>query len=138
MLFFLHPAISVLSDESNDPQHAMSSESTEMHENEESARAKIHWQEIGQVDNMMIAGLAKEMLESEGIPVVVMSQAGFLGELGLPLQNMFTGGPSRTRLLVPEESADDATALMFETMGEMWYPSAFSSSTKPTDQENAS
>lgn len=138
MLFFLNPAIAVLADDTADAQNASSGASSEPEENEESARAKIHWCEIGQVDNMMIAGLAKEMLESEGIPVVVMSQSGFLGELGLPLQNMFTGAPSRTRLLVPEESADDATALMFETMGEMWYPSISSTDTQPTDRENAS
>lgn len=96
--------------------------STDEVTDEESARAKISWQEIGQVDNMMIAGLAKEMLESEGIPVVVMSQAGFLGELGVPLASMFSGEPVRTRLLVPREAAEEATSLMFETMGEMWYP----------------
>lgn len=78
------------------------------------------WKMLGTLDDKMTAGLAKEVLESSGIPAVVISRSGFFGSMGLTLDSFYSGKPGTFELSVPTVRMQEADEILCMTLGEDW------------------
>ena len=78
------------------------------------------WEMIGTIDNKVSADLAKEILESSGIPAVVISRSGFFGDLGLPLDSFYSQKPGTFELSVPTVRKEEAMEILSMTIGQDW------------------
>ncbi|MCK4607022.1 MAG: hypothetical protein KAU35_06985 [candidate division Zixibacteria bacterium] len=76
---------------------------------------------LGCVDGKAFADLARGVLESVGIPVVVVSGSGFFGDIGLPLNPVFDPKLSCSfEISVPAAHRSEAAELLDMTLGDKW------------------
>lgn len=86
----------------------------------ESAKEQ-EWVLLGTIEARPFADLARETLKSLDIPAVVMSRAGFFGNIGLPLNSIFDGGkPGVFEISVPQSFVQEAAETLDMTLGDKW------------------
>ncbi len=78
------------------------------------------WICIGSIEDKISADFAEETLKSNQIPVVVISNSGFFGAAGLPLNSLYGHTSALFDLSVPEEYEEDATEILTMILGEKW------------------
>lgn len=78
------------------------------------------WVMLGTLNEKPSADLAKEILESSGIPTVVISRSGFFGSIGLRLDNLYSGKPGNFELSVPTVHRTEAEEILEATLGDQW------------------
>ena len=78
------------------------------------------WIVIGTTGDKISADFAKEILESNEIPAVVISKSGFFGTAGLPLVPFYTSESAAFEVSVPEEFGEEASELLEMTLGSKW------------------
>lgn len=88
----------------------------------ESANEKEQeWVLLGTIEERPFADLARETLKSLDIPAVVVSRAGFFGNIGLPLNPIFAGGKSGVfEISVPSSFIKEAAETLDMTLGDKW------------------
>lgn len=79
------------------------------------------WVMIGTVDDQLSADFAKETLSTYEIPAVIISQSGFLGNIGLTLTSFHSGKQALFEISVPTDDADEASEILQLTLGEKWH-----------------
>ena len=84
---------------------------------------EVEWIKLGMVPDKLSAELAKQMLEAEDIPVVVISRSGFFGEIGLTLHDFYSGQPGLFEVSVPKHLAAEASEILSGLLGDRWRPS---------------
>ena len=76
----------------------------------------IRWVTLGDIEDRVFAGLARETLKSMGIPAVIVSRSGFFGNVGLTLNPFFNARRrSSFEVSVPwpwREEASDALVMV--------------------------
>lgn len=76
---------------------------------------------LGTIEERPFADLARETLKSQDIPAIVISRAGFFGNIGLPLNPIFGGGkPGVFEISVPLSFVKEAAELLDMTLGDKW------------------
>jgi hypothetical protein len=79
------------------------------------------WIVLGMVEDRVFAGLARETLESMGIPAVVVSKSGFFGNVGLPLNPFFSSRSVPSfEVSVPWVWRDEAGDALDSVLGSKW------------------
>jgi hypothetical protein len=78
------------------------------------------WVVIGTVGDKISADFAREIMESNEIPSVVISKSGFFGTAGLPLVPFYTSESAAFEISVPGEFREDASELLDMTLGSKW------------------
>ncbi len=78
------------------------------------------WLLIGIVQSKVFADLARETLESCGIPSVVISKSGFFGNVGLPLNPFYEPKTAAFEVSVPAVHREEAIEVLDATLGEKW------------------
>ena len=78
------------------------------------------WTMIGYVSDKFSSDFAKETLMSCDIPVVVMSHAGFLGDAGMMLNQIYSGQTAAFEISVPKDDADEASEILLLALGDKW------------------
>ncbi len=79
------------------------------------------WVEIGSIDSRLMADLARETLQSMGIPAVVRSRDGFFGDAGLVFNPIFKSGGARYTITVAVSQRDEAEETLQMTLGEKFH-----------------
>jgi len=78
------------------------------------------WVLIGIVENKVFADLARETLESCGVPAVVISKSGFFGNVGLPLNPIYEPKVAAFEISVPVVYRTEAIEVLDMTLGDKW------------------
>ena len=79
------------------------------------------WVVLGTIEDRPFADLARETLKSLDIPAVVVSRAGFFGNVGLPLNSIFDGGKAGVfEIKTPKSFAKEAAETLDMTLGDKW------------------
>ena len=79
------------------------------------------WVVLGTIADRPFADLARETLKSLNIPAVVVSRAGFFGNIGLPLNPIFDGGKLGVfEISVPQSFIQEAADSLDMTLGDKW------------------
>lgn len=78
------------------------------------------WVMIGSVGDKISADFAKATLESQNIPVVVISKSGFFGTAGLPLIPFYSPESAMFEVSVPVSFSEEASTVCRMTLGEKW------------------
>lgn len=81
---------------------------------------KKAWIVIGLVGDKISADFVKATLESQNIPVVVISKSGFFGTVGLPLVPFYSPDSAKFEVSVPVSFAEEAQTVCRMTLGEKW------------------
>ncbi len=81
---------------------------------------KKGWIVIGHVKDQTSADYAKETLESYDIPVVVFSESGFFGQVGLNLPSPIGKHKGMFQIQVPSELDEDAINILNMIFGDGW------------------
>ena len=78
------------------------------------------WVMLGVIEDKVFADLARETLESCGIPAVVISKSGFFGNVGLPLNPFYEPKAASFEVSVPNVHSAEAIEILDMTLGEKW------------------
>lgn len=78
------------------------------------------WVMIGFVGDKISADFVKATLESQDIPVVVISKSGFFGTAGLPLVPFYSPESAMFEVSVPAVFSEEASTVCRMTLGEKW------------------
>ena len=79
------------------------------------------WGVVGTVEQQVFADLARETLNSQDIPNVVVSKGGFFGSVGLNFNPLFDSRkPWVFEVSVPAVFASEAAELLDVTLGDKW------------------
>lgn len=78
------------------------------------------WVVIGSVEDKISADFVKATLESQDIPVVVISKSGFFGTAGLPLVPFYSPKSAMFEVSVPVAFSEDARTVCSMTLGDKW------------------
>ena len=81
---------------------------------------KLGWTMIGKVKDKMSADFAKETLESYHIPVVIISESGYFGDVGLNLPSLAGKGLGKFQIHIPSELREDAENVLNMIFGDDW------------------
>jgi len=78
------------------------------------------WILLGTVGDKISADFAKEVLKSYEIPSVVISKSGFFGEVGLPLNPIYSTESALFEVSVPVIHVEEAAVLLDMALGDSW------------------
>jgi RNA polymerase subunit RPABC4/transcription elongation factor Spt4 len=82
---------------------------------------KQEWVVLGTIEARPFADLARETLKSLDIPAVVVSRAGFFGNIGLPLNSVFDSGKLGIfEIRVHQSFINEAADALDMTLGDKW------------------
>ncbi|MDH3891043.1 MAG: hypothetical protein OEV49_08145 [candidate division Zixibacteria bacterium] len=88
---------------------------------EHAKETEQEWVVLGTIEDRPFADLARETLKSLDIPAVVVSRAGFFGNIGLPLNSVFDGGKLGVfEISVPQSFVREAADTLDMTLGDKW------------------
>jgi len=79
------------------------------------------WTVIGSVDDRLMADLARETLQSLGIPAVIRSRDGFFGDAGLVFTPFFKQSEARYPVSVPTAHRAEAIEALEATLGDKYH-----------------
>ena len=88
--------------------------------NELQNNEECKWVMIGAINDSISSDYAKETLQSNDIPVVIISESGFFGTAGLPLNPFYGTMEGMFEVSVPEESSKEATEILDMILGDSW------------------
>jgi hypothetical protein len=78
------------------------------------------WVILGMIEDKLSADFAEETLKSYEIPSVVISRSGFFGDVGLPLNPIYSTKAPSYEIRVPAMHAEEAVGILDMTLGEKW------------------
>lgn len=76
------------------------------------------WVVVGETENRTLAEFAVNGLKSCDIPAVLDARPGFLGTAGLTMRSLSDGKVAAFRILVPAQSAEEASLMIKVFLGE--------------------
>ena len=86
-----------------------------------SADEQSEWVVLGSVEQQVFADLARETLNSQDIPNVIVSKGGFFGSVGLNFNPLFDSRKSWvSEVSVPVAHAAAAAELLDGILGDKW------------------
>ncbi len=80
------------------------------------------WVIIGYIQDKLSSDFAIESLKTSEIPAVSISNSGFFGNIGLPLNSIFGPKEALFEISVPLSCKDEAIEILGITIGESWKP----------------
>jgi hypothetical protein len=83
----------------------------------DSPEAMVRWVMVGETESRTLAEFAIDGLKSYDIPAVLDSRPGVLGTAGLPMRSISDGHLETFKIMVPEESAEEAAGLVTMFLG---------------------
>jgi len=89
-------------------------------EDSDSAADRAGWVMIARIMDKTSADFAKETLKSYTIPVVVISESGYFGQVGLNLPSLAGKGIGKFQLHVPSDYREDAEKILEMILGDAW------------------
>jgi hypothetical protein len=78
------------------------------------------WVAIAKIGDKTSADFAKETLESYKVPVVIVSESGFFGQVGLNLPSITGKGTGKFRVHVPAGYREEAENILRMILGDDW------------------
>lgn len=82
---------------------------------------KDEWIVLGDIDDRVSADLAKEALNSHGVPAVIFSRSGFFGNIGLPLHSFYKSGGGIFDIAVQSRFCEEANEILDFILGDQWH-----------------
>jgi hypothetical protein len=78
------------------------------------------WLPLGVIADKISADFAREVLKSYEIPSVVISKSGFFGQVGLPLNPIYSADSALFEISVPANCAEEAAVVLDMALGDKW------------------
>ena len=90
------------------------------HELQEINDGISQWTKHGYIEDKVSADFAVEVLKSYGIPAVVISKSGFFGQVGLPLNPIYSKESALFEISVPTSEVIEAAGILDMAIGKKW------------------
>ena len=78
------------------------------------------WVLLGMIEDKLSADFAEETLKTYEIPVVIISRSGFFGNIGLPLNPLYSTKSPAFEIRVPASHTKEAVGILDMALGEKW------------------